>query len=246
MALVVQVAPESWPALPLPELSAVVDPTPSSRAYAALRVTLDGCTVKAAVAVLPFSAAVIVTDWLAVTGPAVAVKFAVVAPTDTVTEAGVVRAVLLRESATTEPPVGAARDRVTVQVELDPETTLVGLQASEETKAEATRLMVVLAELPLYLAVIVTLLLLLKAAVVALKLAEVAAAPTVTDAGIVRVELVSDRVTTAPADGAALVRVTVQVLEELGPMLVGLQASEETETGTGATRLTVVLAELPL
>ena len=87
---------------------------------------------------------------MAVTVPAVAVKFAVVAPTATVTEAGVVRAVLLRESATTEPPVGAARDRVTVQVELDLETTLVGVHASEETKvAEATRLMVELAELPL-------------------------------------------------------------------------------------------------
>ena len=82
------------------------------------------------------------------------------------------------------------------------------------------------------------------AAVVALKVAEVAAAGTVADAGTVRVELVLDRVTIAPPEGAALVRVTVQTLEELGPRLVGLQASEETRTG--ATRLMVALAEVLL
>ncbi len=48
----------------------------------------------------------------------------------------------------------------------------------------------------------------------------------------------------APPARAALVRLTVQVLEELGPTLVGLHVSEE--INTGATRLTVVLAELLL
>ena len=85
---------------------------------------------------------------------------------------------------------------------------------------------------------------LLMVAVVALKVAVVAAAATVTDAGTVRVELVLVKVTEAPPVGAAWVRVTVQVLEEFGPRLVGLQASEE--TSTGATRLMVALAELPL
>ena len=80
--------------------------------------------------------------------------------------------------------------------------------------------------------------------VVALKVAVVAAATTVTDAGTVRVELVLVRVTLAPPVGAAWVRVTVQVLEEFGPKLVGLQATEE--TSTGATRLMLVLAELLL
>ena len=84
---------------------------------------------------------------------------------------------------------------------------------------------------------------LLMVAVVALKVAVVAAAATVTDAGTVRVELVLVRVTEAPPVGAAWVRVTVQVLEEFGPRLVGLQASEEI---TGATRLMLALAELPL
>ena len=69
------------------------------------------------------------------------------------------------------------------------------------------------------------------AAVVALKVADVAAAVTMTDAGTVSVELVFVRVTLAPPTGAGWVKFTVQVLEELGPRLVGLQASEETNTG---------------
>ena len=86
--------------------------------------------------------------------------------------------------------------------------------------------------------------LLLTVAVVALNVVEVAAAATVTDAGTASVELVLVRVTVAPPLGAGWVRVTVQVLEELGPRLAGLHASEE--TSTDATRLTVVLAELLL
>jgi hypothetical protein len=86
--------------------------------------------------------------------------------------------------------------------------------------------------------------LLLMVVVVALKVAVVAAAATVTDAGTVRVELVLVKVTVAPPVGAAWVRVTVQVLEEFGPRLVGLQVSEE--TSAGATRLMLAWAELPL
>ena len=82
------------------------------------------------------------------------------------------------------------------------------------------------------------------AAVVALKLADVAAAATVTEAGTVRVELVMDKVTVAPPVAAALVRVMVQALAALGPRLPGVQAKED--TSTGATRLTLALAELPL
>ena len=50
-------------------------------------------------------------------------------------------------------------------------------------------------------------------------------------------EFVLDSATLAPPLGAGWVRVTVQVLEEFGPRLVGLHASED--TSTGATRLTV-------
>jgi len=82
------------------------------------------------------------------------------------------------------------------------------------------------------------------APVVALKVLETAAAATVTDAGTVSVALVLVRVTVAPPVGAAWVKVTVQLLEELGPRLAGLQTSEE--TSTGAARLMVALTELLL
>jgi hypothetical protein len=77
-----------------------------------------------------------------------------------------------------------------------------------------------------------------------LNVAVVAAAATVTDAGTVSVELVLVNVTFAPPVGAACVSVTVQVLEAFCPRLVGLQVS--VDTSTGATRLMLVLAELPL
>jgi len=81
------------------------------------------------------------------------------------------------------------------------------------------------------------------AAVVALKFAEVAPAATLTEVGVVSTVLLSERATLAPPV-AALVKVTVQLLEALGPRLLGVQASEETRTG--ATRLTLALAELLL
>ena len=80
------------------------------------------------------------------------------------------------------------------------------------------------------------------AEVVALNVAEVAAAATVTDAGTVSVALVLVRMMAAPPVGAGWVRVTVHVLEAFGPRLVGLQTSDE--TSTDATRLMVALAEL--
>ena len=67
------------------------------------------------------------------TVPAVAVKFAVVAPAVTVTEAGTVSAALFEESPTEAPPVSAARDNVTVQVEVAPEVTELGKHERPET-----------------------------------------------------------------------------------------------------------------
>ena len=94
------------------------------------------------------------------------------------------------------------------------------------------------------MAVTVALALLLMDAVVTLKVADVAAAATVTEAGTVNVALEFARVTLAPPAGAAWVRVTVQVLEEFGPRLLGLQ--DNADTKTDAARLTVVFAEVLL
>jgi hypothetical protein len=82
------------------------------------------------------------------------------------------------------------------------------------------------------------------AAVVTLNVPEVAEAAIVTDVGTVSAELVFDRAMAAPPAGAAVERLTVQVLDAFGPRLVGLQVSEE--MSTDVTRLTVVFAELPL
>jgi len=81
------------------------------------------------------------------------------------------------------------------------------------------------------------------APVVALNVAEVEPAATVTEAGTVSTTLVFVSVTSAPPAGATFVSVTVHVLEAFGPKLAG-HASEE--TSTGATRLTVAFAELEL
>jgi hypothetical protein len=67
--------------------------------------------------------------------------------------------------------------------------------------------------------------LLAKVRVTAMKVAEIAPADTVTDAGTLRAELVLVKATMAPPAGAALLRVTVQVVEEMGPRLSELQAS---------------------
>jgi hypothetical protein len=70
---------------------------------------------------------------LDVTEPAVALKLAVDAPAATVTDDGVVNAELLSEIVTAVPPVGAAADSVTVQVDAAPEAMLEGEHASLET-----------------------------------------------------------------------------------------------------------------
>jgi len=82
------------------------------------------------------------------------------------------------------------------------------------------------------------------AAVVTMRSTDVAAACTVTDGATVSAVLLFKRVTLAPPAGAAWVSVTVQMLEELAPMLEGLQVTDETRTP--ATRFTVALAALLL
>ena len=76
------------------------------------------------------------------------------------------------------------------------------------------------------------------------KEAELVPAAITTDFGAESKLLTVDRRTVAPPAGAFAVIVTVQVLEANGPSVAGLQVSEE--SSNGATRLTVVLLELPL
>ena len=76
----------------------------------------------------------------------------------------------------------------------------------------------------------------------ALKVAVVAPAPAVTDAGTVSKVLLLASVTLEPPVGAVWVNVTVHVLAAFWPRLVGLQATPE--TSTGATRLMTAVWEL--
>jgi hypothetical protein len=108
----------------------------------------------------------------------------------------------------------------------DPKTA--GLQATPETSTGASRLMVAVCELLPRVAVRVALwLLAIEAAAVAPKVAAVAPAATVTDAGRVSEVLLLASVTLEPPAGAAWVKVTVQMLVALCPRLVGLQAKPE-------------------
>jgi hypothetical protein len=79
---------------------------------------------------VPLAEADTVTVAVAVTVPAVAAKAAVALPAATVTERGTVRYVLLSETATTTPPVGATLLIVTVHVLEAPDGMEDGLHAN--------------------------------------------------------------------------------------------------------------------
>jgi hypothetical protein len=82
----------------------------------------------------------------------------------------------------------------------------------------------------------------MEAAAVALKVAVVDPAATVTDAGTMSNALLLDSVTEEPPAGAFCVSVTVQVLTALWLSVVGLQATPD--TSAGAIRLIVTVGEL--
>ncbi len=90
---------------------------------------------------------------LAILDAAVALKVAVVAPDDTVTDADTVSKPLFETSETVDPPVGAVWVRVTVQVLTALWPRLVGLQDKVETSTGANRLMDAFCELVPRLAV---------------------------------------------------------------------------------------------
>ena len=81
--------------------------------------------------------------------------------------------------------------------------TVLGVQLREEIVVGATRLRVAVWEAPFRVAVTVALWLVVSVPAVAVKLAEVLLAATVTEAGSVSAELLSESVTLAPPVGAA-------------------------------------------
>jgi ribosomal protein S8E len=171
----------------------------------------------------PESDAVMTAVLLAVMVEAVAEKVAEVAPAATVTEAGTVSRALFLERETTAPPVGAALLRVTVQVEEALEVSEAGLQERLVGTVFVTRLTEKVTEEPESDAVMTAVLSAAMVEAVAEKVAEVAPAATVTEAGTVSAALLSERETTAPPVGAALLRVTVQVAEAPEVSEAGLQ-----------------------
>jgi hypothetical protein len=168
---------------------------------------------------------------LAMLALAVALNVAVVAPGATVTVPATVSEALLLPSVTLEPPAGAVCVKVTVHVLTALCPKLVGLQATPDTSTGVTRLMVTICELLPRVAVTVALWLVPKVAeAVALKVAMVAPAATVTDAGTVSAALLLARVTLDPPVGAVWASITVQVPTALCPRLAGLQVSWESDT----------------
>jgi hypothetical protein len=200
-------------------------------------VTDDVCEV-------PLYVAVRVAVWSAVTVPAAAAKLAVLTPALTVTLDGTVTAPLLLDRLTAAPPEGATFDKVTVQFDVAPLATAEGLQLSEVTCTGALTVREVVCEVPLYVAVSVAVWSVVTVPAAAVKLAVVKPAPTVTLAGTVTAPLLLESVTAAPPDGAAFVKVTVQIEDPPPATVDGLQAIPP--TCSSEVTVTDDVCEVPL
>ena len=176
-----------------------------------------GLIVSAALRLVPDSVAVMVAVETAVTADVVMLNVAVVAPAGTVTLAGTVAEVLLEARFTTAPPVGAAVPRVTVPVDGEPPTTLVGDRVKP---ANAIGLIVseVLTLTPEAVAVIVEVDTVETAEVETVNVVEKVPGLTVMDAGT-EAEPVALRLTTTPFTPATPLKVTVPT-EVLPPTTV--------------------------
>lgn len=174
---------------------------------AGLRVTevkVAGVIVRLAVAELDPRLGEIVAE-LEVETPVVdTVNVAVVEPAATVKVAGTVALALLDFSVTTVPPVGAAAERVTVPVLDEPPATDVGLSVTELTVDASVTARVAVCDLPLNVAVIVDVVAAFTTEVETAKVAVVAPATTVTEAGTLATAVFElESATMVPPVGAA-------------------------------------------
>lgn len=190
-----------------------------------------------AVLVVPLIVAMTVADTLDVE----TVKLAVAAPAGTVTLAGTPAAALLEDNFTTMPPAGALPLRFTVALDEAPPATVVGLSVTREMLGT---LIVKFAEavVPEKVAVTVASVLVATGVVGIEKVAEVAPAGTVTDAGTFAADELLDSVTTTPPAGAACGSVTVPFEVPPPTKEFGIITSDLVDTVT----LMFVLRRIPL
>ncbi len=98
---------------------------------------------------VPLKAAVMITVWLVLTWPAVAVKVAEEEPAPIVIDDGTLRTLLLSVSMTFAPPFGAGAESVTVQVDLALKARVVGEHCRFDTAGTtAVTVMAAVTELP--------------------------------------------------------------------------------------------------
>ena len=175
-------SPPTGAALPMVTVPVELEPPTTEVGFTLTAVTRGAVTVSDAVLEIAFAVPVIVAVVSAATAVVVTVKVFVVAPEGTVTLAGTVTPVLLLDNETTKPAAGAGESRVIVPVEDVPPTTEVGATATEVSFGAVT-VRVPGTEAPLSVAVTVPFVSEATASVVAVKVAVVAPAATVTEAG---------------------------------------------------------------
>ena len=192
----------------------VAAPPPVTDAGETLTETSIGAVMeRVAVALFPFTVAVIVAVTAALTAAVVTVNVADVCPAATVTVPGTIADELLDASATNKPPVGAGPLSVTVPVDDVPPATVVGFNTTDVvtgavTVSDAFALVV---NAP---AEIVDVAFVATGDVETVNVAVVWPSATVTVAGPVAALLFEDvRLTTVPPAGAAASKVTVPVLD---------------------------------